>query len=179
MMPQALHDACAPVGLSPWSQSVSVLLTAAYRDSYTRLRAAASRLVHWQDADDMVQDAFVRALQREAGFRRDASPATWMHRIVVNLCLDERRKRQRRHSLETEAAPDALAGPPRLPDRVTVRAALQRLSPADRRICLLYDVMGYTHVEIARALRIPVGTSKSRLALARRRLGRMIDTAHR
>jgi DNA-directed RNA polymerase specialized sigma24 family protein len=39
--------------------------------------------------------------------------------------------------------------------------------------------MGYTHVEIARALQIPVGTSKSRLALARRRLGRMIDPAHR
>ena len=169
-----------PVGLSPWSQSVSVLLTAAYRDSYTRLRAAASRLVHWQDADDMVQDAFVRALQREAGFRRDASPATWMHRIVVNTCLDERRKRRRRHSLETESAPDVrLVESPRSPDRLTVRAALQRLSPADRRICLLYDVMGYTHVEIARALRIPIGTSKSRLALARRRLGRMLDPSHR
>jgi len=159
---------------------VSVLLAAAYRSSYTRLRATASRLVHWQDADDMVQDAFVRALQRETGFRRDASPTTWMHRIVVNTCLDERRKRTRRQSLETEVAPDArLTEPPRSPDRVTVRAALQRLSPADRRMCLLYDVMGYTHVEIARALGIPVGTSKSRLALARRRLGRMIDPSHR
>jgi RNA polymerase sigma-70 factor, ECF subfamily len=159
---------------------VSVLLTTAYRDSYTRLRAAASRLVHRQDADDMVQDAFVRALQREAGFRHDASPATWIHRIVVNACLDERRKRRRRHSLEREAASDVrLFEPPRSPTCLSVRAALRRLSPADRRICLLYDVMGYTHVEIARALRIPIGTSKSRLALARRRLGRMLDPTRR
>jgi DNA-directed RNA polymerase specialized sigma24 family protein len=46
-------------------------------------------------------------------------------------------------------------------------------------MCLLYDVMGYTHVEIAATLRIPVGTSKSRLAVARRRLGQILDPSHR
>jgi len=160
---------------------VSAQLAATFRASYTRLRATASRLVDGQDADDMVQDAFVRALESEAGFRRDASHATWLHRIVVNTCLDERRRRRRRDRIAMGLihGESRLVERPVVVDRVGVRTALGRLSPDDRTMCLLYDVMGYTHVEIAATLRIPVGTSKSRLAVARRRLGRILDPSHR
>ena len=155
------------------------MLVATYRDCYARLRTTASRYVHWQDADDMVQDAFVRALQSERGFRRDASPATWLHRILVNTCHDERRRGQRRQRI---AAAVSSAGPnrserPRTVERLGARAAFGGLSPDDRTICMLYDVLGYTHQEIAAALRIPVGTSKSRLSVARRRLSRKFDAS--
>ena len=162
------------------SEPVSAQLAATFRASYTRLRATASRMVG-QDADDMVQDAFVRALENEAGFRRDASQTTWVHRIVVNICLDERRRRRRRDRVAMGLAwnEPRFVERPMAVDRVGIRTALGRLSPGDRTMCLLYDVMGYTHVEIAATLRIPVGTSKSRLAVARRRLGQILDPSHR
>lgn len=122
----------------------------------------------------MVQDAFVRALQRESGFRHEASPTTWLHRILVNTCHDERRRRQRRERIADAVRTSTSRAPerPRPVDTLGVRAALGTLSSDDRTICVLYDVLGYTHQEIATALRIPVGTSKSRLSIARRRLGR-------
>jgi RNA polymerase sigma-70 factor (ECF subfamily) len=152
------------------------ILTATYQRSYTRLRTTASRYVHWQDADDMVQDAFVRALQRESGFRHEASPTTWLHRILVNTCHDERRRRQRRDRIAeaVRAGTPPSAHRTRPLESLGVRAAFGTLSSDDRTICLLYDVLGYTHQEIAAALRIPVGTSKSRLSIARRRLGRTL-----
>jgi RNA polymerase sigma-70 factor, ECF subfamily len=155
------------------------MLAAAYQRSYTRLRTAASRYVNWQDADDMVQEAFVRALQRESSFRHEASPATWLHRILVNTCHDERRRGQRRNRIAaavSAATPRTVEGP-RPVEHLGVRDAFSRLSSDDRTICMLFDVFGYTHQEIAAALRIPVGTSKSRLSMARRRLGRTFDAA--
>lgn len=156
-------------------QPASILATT-YQRSYTRLRTTASRYVHWQDADDMVQDAFVRALQRESGFRHEASPTTWLHRILVNTCHDERRRRQRRDRIAeaVRAGTSASAHRTRPLESLGVRTAFGALSSDDRTICLLYDVLGYTHQEIAAALRIPVGTSKSRLSIARRRLGRTL-----
>lgn len=150
------------------------MLAETYRDSYRRLRTTASRYVHWQDADDMVQDAFVRALQCQRGFRHEASPVTWLHRILVNTCHDERRRERRRDRIAAAAASIATASVerPRPLDHLGVRTAFEGLSQDDRTICLLYDVLGFTHQEIAATLRIPVGTSKSRLCVARRRLSR-------
>jgi RNA polymerase sigma-70 factor (ECF subfamily) len=155
------------------------MLTLAYRDSYARLRTTASRYVAWQDADDMVQDAFVRALQAGSRFRHDASPLTWLHRIVVNTCLDEGRRGRRRDRISAAVAASGKSAVerPQSVEHLGMRTAFRRLSPDDRTICLLYDVLGYTHREIAAALRIPVGTSKSRLSVARRRLGRMMARA--
>src|SRR3982751_2784320 len=65
-------------------------------DSYRRLRVTAGRLVSWQDADDLVQEAFVRALQAKGGFRSDAACSTWIYRILVNGCIDLLRQRRRR-----------------------------------------------------------------------------------
>jgi RNA polymerase sigma-70 factor (ECF subfamily) len=163
------------------------MLADAYCDAYRRLRTTASRYVHWQDADDMVQDTFVRALQCQRGFRHEASPVTWLHRILINTCHDERRRERRRDRIAAAAASIATstAERPHPLEHLGVRAAFEGLSQDDRAICLLYDVLGFTHQEIAAALRIPVGTSKSRLCVARRRLsgkfgvrrGRRVDPA--
>jgi RNA polymerase sigma-70 factor (ECF subfamily) len=135
-------------------------------------------LVRREDADDMVQEAYLRALAYGEGFRGDATPTTWIYRILVNKCLDARRYRQRRgvHLTwdEVRARPRAQRGH-RLIDRQALRAALASLDSTEREVCVMYDVMGYTHPEISRQLGIPVGTSKGRLCTARRRLRRLLS----
>jgi RNA polymerase sigma-70 factor (ECF subfamily) len=148
-----------------------------YVQSYGQLRSVASRFVHRDDVDDLVQEAYLRALTYGHRFRGESAPTTWIYRILVNACLDVRRYRERRGiqvSLdETHGTPRGRHGH-RLIDRQAVRAALESLASSEREVCVMYDVMGYTHAEIARRLGIPVGTSKGRLCTARRRLRRLL-----
>jgi len=148
-----------------------------YVHSYGQLRSVAARFVRREDVDDLVQEAYLRAIAHGNRFRGEAAPTTWIHRILVNACLDVRRYRQRRGIHVTL---DEAHGRPRgrqwhrLIDRHALRAALGSLDSTERQVCVLYDVMGYTHPEIARRLGIPVGTSKGRLCTARRRLRRLL-----
>lgn len=150
-----------------------------YARSYGQLRNVAARLVRREDAEDMVQEAYLRALTYGARFRGEARPSTWVHRILVNVCLDVRRYRQRRG---IQVGLEDLKVRPRgrhwyrLVDRHALRAALASLQSSEREVCVMYDVMGYTHPEIARRLGIPVGTSKGRLCTARRRLRRLLGS---
>jgi len=146
------------------------MLSTLYQESYSRLRAIASRHVPEQDAEDIVQDAFIRAIEHQHQFRHASSPATWITRIVINRCHDVRRSdaaRARRHHRCAVGNGWEL---PLLIEQVYLWRALMELGADDRRMCLLYDVLGYTHPEIALALGIPIGTSKFRLSVARRRL---------
>ena len=148
-----------------------------YVHSFGRLRSVATRLVSREDADDMVQEAYLRALTNGDRFRGEAAQTTWIHRILVNACLDARRYRQRRGvhvTLEESHTRPRVRRWHRLIDREAVRAALASLESAERQVCVMYDVMGYTHPEISRRLGIPVGTSKGRLCAARRRLRRLL-----
>jgi RNA polymerase sigma-70 factor (ECF subfamily) len=150
-----------------------------YVRSYGQLRNVAARLVRREDAEDMVQEAYLRALTYGERFRGEARPSTWVHRILVNVCLDVRRYRQRRG---VQLGLEDLKVRPRgrhwyrLVDRHALRAALASLQSSEREVCVMYDVMGYTHPEIARRLGIPVGTSKGRLCTARRRLRRLLGS---
>jgi RNA polymerase sigma-70 factor (ECF subfamily) len=142
--------------------------------SYRHLRATAARFVSWDDADDMVQEAFVRALQGQDAFRSEAALTTWLHRILVNACINVLRQRRRRGThvpLE-----DLMCGssPASLVDGCAIHAAWHRLSERQRRVCYLHDVAGFTHREIAGRLQIAVGTSKSTLFDARRQLRELI-----
>ena len=144
-----------------------------YAHSYDQLRSVATRFVRREDADDMVQEAYLRALACSEKFRGEANPSTWVYRILVNACLDLRRYRQRRGvHLTLDEAHVRPRGRQRhrLIDRHALRIALASLEPAEREVCVMYDVLGYTHPEISRRLGIPVGTSKGRLCTARRRL---------
>jgi RNA polymerase sigma-70 factor (ECF subfamily) len=119
----------------------------AYERSHRRLRTVAARYVP-NDAEDVVHDAFVRALEGAASFRHNATPHTWLHRRAF-----------RSHVY----APDLFAG-------AIVRAALKSLSPFNRRLCVLRFVYGYSYREIANRLGMPEGTVKSRVSHARARL---------
>src|SRR4029078_9791405 len=136
-----------------------------YVQSYGQMRSVASRFVPRDDVDDLVQEAYLRALAHGSQFRGEAAPTTWIHRILVNACLDVRRYRQRRG---VHVTVDEAHGTPRgrhwhrLIDRHAVRTALESLASSEREVCVMYDVMGYTHPEIAQRLGIPVRASERR-----------------
>jgi RNA polymerase sigma-70 factor, ECF subfamily len=141
-----------------------------YERSQRQLRAVAARYVG-DEAEDVVQEAFLRALRWGDGFRGDAAPLTWLSRIVVNACLDRCRKSSR----WTQARPRyARHHPTRanatVEEMLAMRAGLRRLTSVQREVFVLYDVLGHTHKEIAQRLAIPLNTSKSRLSDARKRL---------
>jgi RNA polymerase sigma-70 factor (ECF subfamily) len=115
-------------------------------------------------ADDVLQDAWLRAAAAMATFRGESAFRTWLTGIAIN-CY---RERWRRRSATVESVP-AGREPTTAPAAraVDVDNILQLLSSEHREVLVLHDVEGYTHEEIADALGIEVGTSKSRLSRAR------------
>ncbi len=141
-----------------------------YERSRPQLRAVAARYVG-DEADDVVQEAFLRALRWGDGFRGDAAPLTWIMRVVINACVDRCRRRSRRTQAEPRYARDQpTTARATGTDALAMRRALRRLSTVQRQVFFMYDVLGHTHKEIAQQLSIPLNTSKSRLSDARQRL---------
>jgi RNA polymerase sigma-70 factor, ECF subfamily len=140
--------------------------TQVYEQSRQHLLAVASKYVA-QDADDIVQDAFMRALRHRHGFRYAAATSTWLHRIVVNTCISHYRTRHRRAQLDASNQP-RIATNAGFAYTLDLRRALRALRRPDYRVFVMYEVFGYTHPEIAERLSIPLGTSKWRLTMARR-----------
>jgi RNA polymerase sigma-70 factor (ECF subfamily) len=140
-----------------------------------RLWAVAIRtLADHEEAADALQDALLSAYRAADGFRGDAAVTTWLHRIVVNACLDRARRRQARPTVplpEDEGVALASRTPAADPDTaLTVRAALQQLPPEQRVPLVLLDIQGYSVAEISEILGVAEGTVKSRCARGRARL---------
>ena len=142
-----------------------------------RVRRLAFRLTGDVElAEEVTQDTFVRALSRIAGFRGDCAISTWLHRITVSVALNATRgvRRRQRREADIEEADAHVAEHEH--DRVDplLRERLQRaidaLPDILRVAIVMHDLEGYSHVEIAEVLDIPVGTCRSRLFLARARL---------
>lgn len=134
-----------------------------------------------EDAEDALQDAFVRAFQKLATFHGESSFYTWVYRIAVNVAMEScrRRKVRRLFALGLETAhgsrrEPAGSDPARALEREerdrAVEAALDRLGPEHRAIVVLKDFDGRRYEEIAELLGVPVGTVRSRLHRARREL---------
>lgn len=146
-----------------------------------RLWAVALRtLGDREEAADAVQDAWLSAYRKAAGFRGDSAVTTWLHRIVVNACLDRVRRARVR---PTVALPEvgSTSEPADRHDPVTsletvldVRAALVAL-PVEQRVALvLVDVQDLPVGQAAEILGVPVGTVKSRCARGRARLAALL-----
>ena len=132
--------------------------------------ALACRLMGGEaDAADVLQEAWMRALTRLDHFRRESSLRTWLCGFIVNCC------RERFREPLFEAIEDAAATPASTELRIDLDRALRSLAPGYRAVVVLHDVEGYTHQEIARALRIDEGTSKSQLSRGREALRRRLD----
>lgn len=124
-----------------------------------------------EDAADALQDAMLSAHRGAASFRNDAAVSSWLHRIVINACLD----RQRRSTTPLSAALDDHTRP--VADRtaqvdtaIVVRHALMRLPSEQRSAVVAVDMHGYSIADTARALGVAEGTVKSRCARGRARL---------
>lgn len=147
-----------------------------------RLWAVALRtLGNPDDAADGLQDGLLNAFRRAGSYRGDAAVTTWLHRIVVNACLDRTRRVAVRPTsvLEEDDHSQRLAAPDSDPAdtatrRLDVQNALATLS-ADQRVPLvLVDMEGYSVAEVAQLLGVPPGTVKSRCARARAKLAPLL-----
>lgn len=143
-----------------------------------RLKSIAYRILGSRsDAEDAVQEAFLKFYRGVDAFHAQSSIGTWLCRILINSCYDLARKRQR------EAAPPAeerTAAPKnQLPLKVALDDALGRIHPRHRMVFLLFEVEGLKHAEIAAILEVPEGTSKAWLFEARKELKRMLTETRR
>jgi len=134
------------------------------------------------EAEDTAQDIFVEVYRSLPGFNGRSRLDTWVHRIAVNVCLQRRRKK-RLPTVELEDglqeldgfAPcsngfDPLAEAVRGEMRDDVGAAVEALPEGQREVVLLHGMQGLSYAEVAEALGCPVGTVKSRLSAAFKRL---------
>lgn len=116
------------------------------------------------DASDVLQDAWTRAAAKLSAFRGESQFRTWLTGIALN-CYREWRRTLREP--DEEAASTAQAAVDSRDHALDVERILATLPTSHREVLVLHDVEGYTHEEIARALGIEPGTSKSRLSRAR------------
>ncbi|PPK93837.1 RNA polymerase sigma-70 factor (ECF subfamily) [Kineococcus xinjiangensis] len=147
-----------------------------------------------EEAADAVQDALVSALRAADRFRGDAAVTTWLHRIVVNACLDRARRRAVRPTTPLEEGTSAgeedgprrgavvVAAPDRtgsVEARLDVTAALERLPEAQRAALVLVDMYDVPVGEAAEILGVAVGTVKSRCSRGRALLAQLLGEGAR
>ncbi len=146
-----------------------------------RLFNAVFRLLgNAEDAQDIVQEAFLSAYQSLDRFKGDSRFFTWLYRIAVNAAISQRRKRRVVLSADLNGVGPVAAEPlddsegsqpglalERAEDEQRLQAALNRLSPEHRSVLLLKDIEGQKYEEIAEILQVPIGTVRSRLHRAR------------
>ncbi|MBN6035602.1 RNA polymerase sigma factor SigM [Amycolatopsis sp. 195334CR] len=132
-----------------------------------------------EEAADALQDAFISAFRAAGNFRAESQVTTWLHRIVVNACLDRVRRRQAR---PTVPLPETSHNEPATPrdsmsereTRLVIKEALDQLPEDQRAPIVLVDVEGYSVAETAEMLGIAQGTVKSRCARGRAKLAKVL-----
>ena len=143
-----------------------------------------------EDAEDLVQDVFVKAYSALPHFKGDSSFYTWVYRIAVNRTINYLKKRKRGQALSLDDMDQAVE---RDPDYVELRSrespvrdvtltelqkklneALQTLSEKHRTVVVLHDIQGIQHDEIAKMLDCSEGTVRSRLFYARQELQKQL-----
>jgi RNA polymerase sigma factor (sigma-70 family) len=138
--------------------------------------ALAYRLMGAKEADaaDALQEAWLRAIPRLPSFRRESSLRTWLCGFIVNCCR-ERFRGPLFEGLDDERSVSSVSSHHlRVLDRLDLERALASLPPGARTVVILHDIEGYTHDEIAGALGIEPGTSKSQLSRGRAALRRRL-----
>lgn len=150
-----------------------------FRRHRDRLWAVAVRTTGDRElAADCVQEGFINAFRRAESYRGDAAVSTWLHRIVVNACLDRlRRERDVLRRAGDAADIDIIDSHDRHGEALTgldVRAALAQLPEHQRVVLVLVDMHGMPVAEAAQSLGVAVGTVKSRCARGRAALAALL-----
>ena len=163
-------------------------------EKYKRMvyRLAMQITKNHADADDVMQETFIKVYRSIRTFRKDAAFETWLYRIAVNEALNfvKRRERQRESTLETASEADyeaitryraQIANDPHVHAekaelRHHVTEAVNSLSLKHRTVVILHEFEGLTHAEIASILNCSEGTVRSRLHYARKKLRTLLKS---
>ena len=130
------------------------------------------------DAEDAVQETFLKVQRSIASFRGQSSFVTWTYRILINTCYDARRSRLRKKEMANDDSgetpePRAPGAHPSL--RMALERALAKLTQHQRDVFLLYEVEGFRHAEIAGMLEMSETASKNTLFQAKKNLRQMLE----
>ncbi len=139
-----------------------------FRRHRDRMWAVALRTTRNPElAADCVQDAFISAFRRASSYRGDAAVTTWLHRIVVNACLDRLRREKPTRELPERELADRHDAHASVDTRLDVREALDQLPEGQRLALVLVDMHGLSVAEAAQILEVAEGTVKSRCSRGR------------
>jgi RNA polymerase sigma-70 factor, ECF subfamily len=132
------------------------------------------------DAEDAVQETFLKVQRSIASFRGQASFITWTYRILINTCYDARRSRLRKREVANDDSEETPRLEPRAPGahpslRMALEHALAKLTKHQRDVFLLYEVEGFRHAEISSMLEITETASKNTLFQAKKNLRQMLE----
>ena len=127
-----------------------------------------------EDAEDALQDAMVSAHRGAGSFRQDAAVSSWLHRIVVNACLDRLRRNKTHLTTALDDVYPVADRTAQVETAITVHRALMRLPVEQRAAVVAVDMHGYSVADTAAMLGVAEGTVKSRCARARARLAAIL-----
>jgi RNA polymerase sigma-70 factor (ECF subfamily) len=150
-----------------------------YERTGARMKSLAANLLgNRSDAEDAVQETFLKVYRGARDFKGDAAISTWAFRILLNTCYDTLRRRRRRPEDQDAAAldlrPTASADHPL---RLALERAVANLPDRERTAFLLVEVEGFSHREAGQVLEVPEATSRTLLFSARNRLKRALAPA--
>jgi len=194
--PATAHDAELVRRFNAGDEAAFVEIVTRYRGKM--FAVAFSLLRNHADADEVAQDTFIRAHRGLVNFRGDSSLATWLHRIAFNLSRNRywyffRRHRHETHSFDCALSDDSKATfadlvASDLPDPAreaangeffaNVTACMAKLSPHQKEILTLRNLMDRSYEEIAASLGLSLGTVKSRIARARKNLRELLTETY-
>lgn len=149
-----------------------------YRRHVDRVYGAVLRLAGYDRAraEDLTQDAFVRAWQKLAEFRHESAFGTWLYRLAVNVALMDIRSRGANPVgfVDEESLPEHGDTPFCAAEREELERAVGKLPPRARAVLVLHDIEGWKHEDISQELDMAVGTSKAQLHRARALLRKLL-----
>ena len=157
-----------------------------YRANVDRVFSLCARMVADRArAEDLTQDVFVRAWEKLGSFRGESAFSTWIHRLAVNLVLNDR-KSERRHDARIDSGVEDIDALPHRRTRgvdsdaspglsMDLEHAIAGLPPGARNVFVLHDVEGYTHEEIAGMMGVTSGGCKAQLHRARMLLRQVLS----
>jgi RNA polymerase sigma-70 factor (ECF subfamily) len=153
-----------------------------YRAQSTKMKSIAMNLLgNAHDAEDVVQETFLKIHRGIRYFKGQSAFSTWTYRILVNCCYDLRRKKMRRQETAEQdlvAEDQTFDSPAPMHDhplRMALEKCVQQLTPYLRSVFLLYEVEGFKHAEIGLMLDISEMASKNALYQAKRKLREMLS----
>jgi RNA polymerase sigma-70 factor (ECF subfamily) len=169
---RALAEACRSGSLAAYEQL--------YHSHAPKMKSIAMNLLgNATDAEDVVQEVFLKIHRGVGKFKGESAFSTWVYRILVNSCYDVRRKRMRRQesseqAIDEEGTPEPPAPHSDHPLRLALERFVAELPPDHREAFVLFEVEGFKHAEIAAMVGISETASKNRLFQAKQQLRRML-----